>query len=1117
MQAKVQKERLPGACEFRGNRASDWAPKDPDKFKLPQQGSDDVVVALVIVWSEWAGENVEEKWWRAQLERARREQAEERLAQVGSGDRGPRPQTVTIMGAVELEVHPAVLPDRVSDQSLPELTPYLSRPHDNELRKALAPALAGGPSILVILTGDSSTGKTRALYEALCDLAPYRPLLRPRNAVELLELLRSESAVPKTVLWLNEAQRFLNGHDGERVAAELLTLLHNQPGIAALGTLWYDPYWTELTQPGVPGDPHSHARALLMGPVTRRIPVAAVSSEEDQRRWRELNRQQQDPRLEGALNAGAVDGKVVQHLSGGPELLAAFLEGPGVHFTSVEHALLTAALDARRLGHAPPLPAALLADAADGVLTDRQRMGDVDWAKEALDALSTGHRSNGCRTDIRHALTALTALRVKSGTPAHYEPADYLDQHTRQRRADQLGAPSLWQAMLEHITDPDALYRVAGAADRRGLHKQAARLLRKATLTGHSEAPNALLRRLNASGLDPFLHAANWIVRHANVTDPRSVGRLLRELRNGEVHEAVAVLGQRAITETHLPNPGAVGQLLLEMREAGALGAAEALAHRAATDTHLTSRGYVGQLLRELKKAEAHGAVKFLANYAATKIPLTSPGHVIWLLRELRRMEAYPALAILVHRATTETPLMDAAAGARLLRELREAGAREVLLPLAHRVATETPLRDASAVAQLFFELRRDGVTSSADAQKVVAALAHRATSETQLTDVGAVARLLRELREVGGHEAVAALAHRATTESQLTRAGSVARLLRELREVGGHEAVAALAHRATTETQLTHPESIGRLLGELREAGEHEAVAALAQRTADEASMDLDRVAQLLRGLREVGGHEAVAALAHRVTTGMQLTGAGSVARLVGELRGAGAHEAVAALVHRVTTEMQLTRPGSALWLLGELREAGEHEAVAVLVRRVAAEVQLTDPELVGRLLGELREAGEHEAVAVLVRRVAAEVQLTDPELVGRLLRELREAGDHEAVAVLADRIVTQNPCADSRSIPPLKWSRREREETQDAVLALVRELRQTGEHKTVAFHARRTAVEIPLTDLGFVVCVLRRLRAVEAHKALVVLARRVAAEVQLTEAGSVAELLGELRGAGA
>lgn len=138
-------------------------------------------------------------------------------------DEGPTrggPATVAGLGPALLEVH-AALPPRSGEVCAPDglawLTPYLERAHDRELRAVAERVLAGGASVLVVLTGESSTGKARAQYEALRALAPPRPLLRPADTSDLLAMLEVNSPAG-AVWWLNEAQRFLYGVDAERTA-----------------------------------------------------------------------------------------------------------------------------------------------------------------------------------------------------------------------------------------------------------------------------------------------------------------------------------------------------------------------------------------------------------------------------------------------------------------------------------------------------------------------------------------------------------------------------------------------------------------------------------------------------------------------------------------------------------------------------------------------------------------------------------------------------------------------------------------------------------------------------------------------------------------------------------
>ncbi|MFJ4689420.1 hypothetical protein [Streptomyces sp. NPDC088789] len=251
-----------------------------------------------------------------------------------------------------LEVHHAISTDLLSTGPvLPVLPVYVERDHDARLRAVVEDA-RGGVSRLVMLTGGSSTGKTRACWEALRHLPdgwrlwhPFDPT-RPEAALAAIEQL-----APRTVVWLNEAQHYLltTSDLGERLAAKLRTLLAD-PGRApmlVLGTLWPE-YWRTLTlQPeaGASEDPHAQARALLTG---RDLPVPPAFSNTDLRAL--ADRAGEDPRLAYAA-AHAENGAITQYLAGAPALLERYRTAP-----DGARALVEAAMDARRLGHGPALP-----------------------------------------------------------------------------------------------------------------------------------------------------------------------------------------------------------------------------------------------------------------------------------------------------------------------------------------------------------------------------------------------------------------------------------------------------------------------------------------------------------------------------------------------------------------------------------------------------------------------------------------------------------------------------------------------------------------------------------------------------------------------------------------
>ena len=236
-------------------------------------------------------------------------------------------KTVGQYDPFDLEVHRVLLPTgtaSLADDPEP-LTPYLKRDHDNELRAALRRAAAGGPSMFAVLAGDSCTGKTRALYQALREVVPDWPLLRPADADELLELLHEGQFRPGRVLWLNETQRHLYGTSGKRAATLLRSTLMATDSAVAVGALWPRPYLEELTALGNSPDVHAAARALLGSPRTHHITVPDCLTGHQQQELAALAAT--DKRLAAAIAASGPDGDVIQHLVGGPELLHAYTTG----------------------------------------------------------------------------------------------------------------------------------------------------------------------------------------------------------------------------------------------------------------------------------------------------------------------------------------------------------------------------------------------------------------------------------------------------------------------------------------------------------------------------------------------------------------------------------------------------------------------------------------------------------------------------------------------------------------------------------------------------------------------------------------------------------------------
>ena len=112
---------------------------------------------------------------------------------------------------------PAGSSPRSPQPGLPVLPAYVPREHDEDLGRVVR-AAAQGRSGIAVLVGGSSTGKTRACWEALGVLRDlpeswrvWHPIDPSRPDAALAELPGIE---PRTVVWLNEAQFYLRRRRG---------------------------------------------------------------------------------------------------------------------------------------------------------------------------------------------------------------------------------------------------------------------------------------------------------------------------------------------------------------------------------------------------------------------------------------------------------------------------------------------------------------------------------------------------------------------------------------------------------------------------------------------------------------------------------------------------------------------------------------------------------------------------------------------------------------------------------------------------------------------------------------------------------------------------------------
>jgi uncharacterized protein YidB (DUF937 family) len=789
---------------------------------------------------------------------------------------------------------------------------------------------------------------------------------------------------PRTVVWLNEAQLYLDTDDerGERVAAGLRALLRD-PGrapVVVLATVWPE-YWHALTaRPDSGEDRHAQARELLAG---HDITVLA-----------KFTRAQMDE-LTGATDVrmvlaarSAPDGEVIQFLAGAPELLARYRNAP-----AAARVLIDAAMDARRLGAGVGLPQAFLEAAAQGYLTDAEWDAvDEDWLEQALDY--AGEECKGARGPLtrirpRPARPAARARGEQSGgmagaTGPLYRLADYLDQHGRVHRVGQIPPTSFWSAAAEHAAPGDQA-ALGDAALAHGLYRDAAQLYKNAAAAGNPRAVEYLTYRLACLSEDP--RPASWAVAHAPLDQAFYVRELLGMLRRAGADEQVAMLLARdPAAHVALDNPSHVAWLLDMLRRACAdEQVAMLLARDPAAHVALDNPSHVAELLGDLRAAGAdEQAAALIARDPAAHVALDSPDRVAELLNSLREAGADEQAAALATRAAEHVPVDgDRMFGvADLLGKLHQAGADEQVAVLAARAVAHIPLDGPSGVASLLDSLREAGADEQA-----AALLARDPAAHVALDEVFYLDSLLDSLREAGADGQAAALAARAAAHASLDSPGGVASLLDWLREAGADEQAAALLARdPAAHVVLDNPSGLAFLLDSFREAGAHQQAAALAARAAAHIPLDhfdhnqLYYLVDLLENLHRAGADEHAAILAARAAAHIPLDDPHNVDRLLNWLREAGADEQAVALIARdPAAHVAIDDARGVAFLLDSLREAGADEEVAALAARVAARPPLAlddDPREareVRYLLNRLREAGAHQQATALIARLPA------------------------------------------------------------------------------------------------------------------------------------------------
>ena len=165
-----------------------------------------------------------------------------------------------------------------------------------------------------------------------------------------------------------------------------------------------------------------------------------------------------------------------------------------------------------------------------------------------------------------------------------YRLADYLDQHGRQHRKNQIPPAGFWAAAADHVS-PDDQAALGDAGDAHGLYRDAAQLHKNAAVAGNLRAASYLSRRPPCLADDA--RPARWAVAHAALDNPGAVAALLDSLRALATQgQATALLRRDPAARVSFDDPSppvsppALKSLLESLQKAGGREQATALAER---------------------------------------------------------------------------------------------------------------------------------------------------------------------------------------------------------------------------------------------------------------------------------------------------------------------------------------------------------------------------------------------------------------------------------------------------------------------------------------------------------------------------------------------------------
>lgn len=393
-------------------------------------------------------------------EAERRQQARDELL---TGPHGRLPKVSEITDPILLGVHRAA---RVPGSTVDSLPVFVRRDRSSDVEHALR------DGTFVLVTGESTSGKSRAAFEAMRARLPNYAIVRPASRAAVRSVLLATQRERRCVVWLDDLERYL-GAGG--MTAHLLYKMLRGRHVVVLATMRVQERARYATRFDGPID--ATDRSANEGMLSGREILDLATEIRLHRRWSraELDRAGlfiHDPRISDALDRADEFG-IAEYVAAGPQLLEEWHDAwaPGSHPRGA--ALIAAAIDARRAGCLSPVPLDLLHELHEHYLRERggARLRPEPWDEAVAWAVEPLH--------------ATTSLLIGDDNDM-YSAFDYLLDVVDSTGESPPVPDATWQVLIDR-SSPARLADIGWAAYRRSRLEYAESALRRAFDHGLSE------------------------------------------------------------------------------------------------------------------------------------------------------------------------------------------------------------------------------------------------------------------------------------------------------------------------------------------------------------------------------------------------------------------------------------------------------------------------------------------------------------------------------------------------------------------------------------------------------------------------------------------------------